>query len=496
MNTKALRQKVLDLAIHGKLVPQNPNDESATVLLEKIRAEKAEKIKKGEIKADKKDSFIFEGSDKRHYEQFADGSVKDIEDEIPFEVPEGWTWCRLGEVCELKGGKRIPAGLSATKEKTNHIYIRVTDMQNNSISDADLVYITDEIFEKIQRYTINKDDLYLTIAGTIGRVGEVPEIFDGMNLTENALKLTNISICKKYLMQIINTKLVQDYFESTYHQVAMPKLSLINASKTIIPLPPLAEQERIVSVIKSIFSQIDTLDQNKSDLQTAIKQTKSKILDLAIHGKLVPQDPNDEPAEELLKRIATSDNRPYEKVEEEPFEIPDSWKWVKLVDIGQTNIGLTYHPNDISNTGIIVLRSNNIQNDKLCFDDIVKVNSNTKILNNQYINNGDILICARNGSQSLVGKCVLLNNLKEKTSFGAFMAVFRSNYNRYILKYLQSKYFKDYMFESNSTQIHQLTQSMLKDALIPFPPEKEQVRIVAKIDELYSRLDQIQNNLV
>ena len=188
--------------------------------------------------------------------------------------------------------------------------------------------------------------------------------------------------------------------------------------------------------------------------------------------------------------------RPYEKVEEEPFEIFDSWKWVKLGDIGQTNIGLTYHPNDISNTGIIVLRSNNIQNDKLCFDDIVKVNSNTKILNNQYINNGDILICARNGSQSLVGKCVLLNNLKEKTSFGAFMAVFRSNYNRYILKYLQSKYFKDYMFESNSTQIHQLTQSMLKDALIPFPPKKEQVRIVAKIDELYSQLDQIQNNLV
>lgn len=98
-------------------------------------------------------------------------------------------------------------------------------------------------------------------------------------------------------------------------------------------------------------------------------------------------------------------------MDEEPFEIPDSWKWVKLGDIGQTNIGLTYHPNDISNTGITVLRSNNIQNDKLCFDDVVKVNPNTKILNNQYINNGDILICARNGSQSLVGKCVLINNV-------------------------------------------------------------------------------------
>ena len=105
MNTKALRQKVLDLAIHGKLVPQNSNDESATVLLEKIRAEKAEKIKKGELKADKKDSFIFVGSDKRHYEQFADGTVKDIEDEIPFKVPEGWTWERIGNVLELINGR-------------------------------------------------------------------------------------------------------------------------------------------------------------------------------------------------------------------------------------------------------------------------------------------------------------------------------------------------------------------------------------------------------
>ena len=163
----------------------------------------------------------------------------------------------------MKGGKRIPAGLSATKEKTEHIYIRVTDMQNNSISDTNLVYITDDIFEKIQRYTISKDDLYLTIAGTIGRVGEVPDKFNGMNLTENALKLTNISICKKYLMQLLDTKFIQDYFESTYHQVAMPKLSLTNASKTMLPLPPISEQKRIVSKIEELF---ETLDQIQSNL--------------------------------------------------------------------------------------------------------------------------------------------------------------------------------------------------------------------------------------
>ena len=505
MNTKALRQKVLDLAIHGKLVPQNPNDESAEVLLKKIREEKAEKIKKGELKADKKDSFIFTKEcefdedklgkcssgtrHKRHYEQFADGTVKDIEDEIPFDVPEGWTWCRLGEVCELKGGKRIPAGLSATKEKTNHIYIRVTDMQNNSISDADLVYITDEIFEKIQRYTINKDDLYLTIAGTIGRVGEVPEIFDGMNLTENALKLTNISICKKYLMQIINTKLVQDYFESTYHQVAMPKLSLINASKTIIPLPPLAEQERIVSVIKNIFSQIDTLDQNKSDLQTAIKQTKSKILDLAIHGKLVPQNPNDEPAEELLKRIATSDNRPYEKVEEEfDYEIPKNWRFCKVKDVCSVIMGQSPEGEAVSDDK----NGMEFHQGKICFGKkyLEESSSFTKHIT-KIAPKDSVLLCVR----APVG---IVNITEREICIGRGLCAvipkyeINSDFWFYWLQSLQS----DFEQKATGTTFRAISVDVIKNQFVAIPPHEEQNRIVNKINELYEQLDKIVLNLV
>ena len=498
MNTKALRQKVLDLAIHGKLVPQNPNDESATVLLEKIRAEKAEKIKKGELKADKKDSFIFVGSDKRHYEQFADGTVKDIEDEIPFEVPEGWAWCRLPEICVIP----ITDGTHQTptySDKENGVpFLSSKDVTSGKIDWSKIKYITKELHQELQkRIASKKDDILLAKNGTTGVAAIVEDetIFD-IYVTLAVIRPNQKIVYPKFLLNIINSPFCKNQFNEHLTGIGVPNLHLVDINKTFVPLPPLNEQRQITDKIGSYTVHIDELEKNKSDLQTAIKQAKSKILDLAIHGKLVPQDSNDEPAEELLKRIATSDNRPYEKVKEEPFEIPDSWKWVKLGDIGQTNIGLTYHPNDISNTGITVLRSNNIQNDKLCFDDVVKVNPNTKILNNQYINNGDILICARNGSQSLVGKCVLIDNLREKTSFGAFMAVFRSHYNQYILKYLQSKYFKDYMFESNSTQIHQLTQSMLKDALIPFPPENEQARIVSKIDELYFQLDQIQNNLV
>ena len=420
-------------------------------------------------------------------------------------MPEGWAWCRLGEVCELKGGKRIPAGLSATKEKTNHIYIRVTDMQNNSISDADLVYITDEIFEKIQRYTINKDDLYLTIAGTIGRVGEVPEIFDGMNLTENALKLTNISICKKYLMQIINTKLVQDYFESTYHQVAMPKLSLINASKTIIPLPPLAEQERIVSVIKSIFSQIDTLDQNKSDLQTAIKQTKSKILDLAIHGTLVPQDPKDEPAEELLKRIATSDNRPYKKFEEDevPFIIPFNWKWERLAKISSI-ISKGTTPRGGKNAycieGINYLRVENISADgTINLEDINHISENEHLtfLKRSILQENDVIISIAGtlGKIGIIRKCDLPMNTNQAIAFVRIsnLSIINLKYLRYVLESVELQ--RLLLSQTKVTSIPNLTLEIINNCPIPLPPIQEQNRIVSKIEELFSYLDTLSSNL-
>ena len=260
---KQAKSKILDLAIHGKLVPQDSSNEPASVLLEKLRAEKEAKIKAGELKRDKNDSYIYKSTtDNCYYEKFNGKEAVCIDEEIPFDIPKEWTWCRLSELAELKGGKRIPAGMSATKDKTDHIYIRVSDMKNDTITTDDLHYISDTIFEQIKQYIIGKDDLYLTIAGTIGRVGEVPELFDKMNLTENALKITNININKKYLLIVLKSPYVQDYFASTYHQVAMPKLSLTNASKTIIPLPPISEQKRIVSKSEEMFERLDQIQNN------------------------------------------------------------------------------------------------------------------------------------------------------------------------------------------------------------------------------------------
>ena len=341
MNTKALRQKVLDLAIHGKLVPQNPNDESAEVLLKKIREEKAEKIKKGELKADKKDSFIFTKEcefdedklgkcssgtrHKRHYEQFADGTVKDIEDEIPFEVPEGWAWCRLPEIAvSIFAGGDKPTICEKTKTNECTIPIFSNGIENNGL------------YGYTNKANVESPSVTISARGTIGFTCVREEPF--MPIVRLITITPNYGINLYYLKVVIDSLLVVGEGSS------IPQLTVPTIKEFILPLPPENEQKNIVEAITSIFENIDSLNKEKYDLQTTIKTTKSKILDLAIHGKLVPQDPNDEPAEELLKRISTSDNRPYEKVDEEPFEIPDSWKWVKLNDLAEIARGGSPRP--------------------------------------------------------------------------------------------------------------------------------------------------------
>ena len=179
--------------------------------------------------------------------------------------------------------------------------------------------------------------------------------------------------------------------------------------------------------------------------------------------------------------------------DEMPFELPVGWEWCSLSMIGQTNVGLTYHPEDVVGDGTIVLRSSNIVNGKLDFTDLVRVN--TPIRENQYIENNDIIICARNGSKSLVGKCAIIENIRERVSFGAFMAVYRTPLFQYVYHYLNTHTFKEIFYDGNSTAINQLTQSMIKLAKIPIPPLKEQKRITDTVTMLFSMLDQIEKSL-
>ena len=181
----------------------------------------------------------------------------------------------------------------------------------------------------------------------------------------------------------------------------------------------------------------------------------------------------------------------YENV---PFEIPENWVWTTIEDIAESNIGLTYKPTDICANGVPVYRSNNIQNRRICLKELVRVNTN--ILEKQYLQEGDLLICARNGSRNLVGKCAIIDNLNEPTSFGAFMAVCRSALNPWIFQILNSEYFNTYLDDSNSTAINQVTQKMLLAFQLPIPPAAEQERIICKLKQWYEYIDEIEDRKI
>ena len=519
MDTKALRQKILDLAIRGKLVPQDPNDEPASVLLERIRAEKQQMVKEGKLKPKdiKNDTVIFKGDDNLHYEQFQDGTVKCIEDEIPFELPDGWEWCRIRNIASVKGGKRLPKGESFSDDVTDHVYIRVTDMKNRTINTFGLKYISEEVFAKIQSYTIGKNDLYVTIAGTIGVVGEVPEILDGMNLTENAVKVCNISINKTFLCYVMLSELVQQQFQDKTHQVAMPKLALERILGTLIPVCPVKEQQLIVFSIKSALQIADTIEIQKDTLFELVSATKSKILDLAIRGKLVPQDPNDEPASVLLERIRAEkeelikqgkikrdkkesvifkgdDNSYYEKIgnkvncidEEIPFELSEGWAFIRLKTAWELISGRDLSPSEYNdkNDGIpYITGASNFRNGHIS---LVRWTTVPQVITRR----GDLLLTCK----GTIGE-IAHNNFGEAHIARQIMAI-RNIYSLNVD-------FLALCIEYSMTKIKQAAKGLIPgisredilNLVIPIPPTKEQENICNKLKTTFSAIEHIEKSL-
>ena len=246
-----LKKSILQEAVQGKLVPQDPSDEPAEALLERIRAEKQRLIKEDKIKKDKHESVIFR-RDNSHYEKL-DGVERCIDDELPFEIPDNWRWCRLGTIAAVLGGKRIPAGRKLTECNTGHVYIRVSDMTDGSVSTDRLLYVPEDIYPSISRYIINKDDVFITVAGTIGRVGKIPDELDGANLTENADRLVLAGVNQDWLIKVLQSGLIQEQIAEATTQVGQPKLAIARIERFLIPLPPLAEQHRIVQRIEELL---------------------------------------------------------------------------------------------------------------------------------------------------------------------------------------------------------------------------------------------------
>ena len=528
MDTKLLKQKILDLAIHGKLVPQNPNDEPASKLLEKIREEKQKLIAEKKIKADKNDSYIFVGDDNRHYEKFADGTVKDIEDEIPFEVPEGWAWCRLKEIGTIITGNTPSKNeVQYYNSKDIHFY-KPSDLEQgiNTINSEDYVSLLG--YEKSRK--LPKNSILVTCIGaTIGKTGLIRE--EGTcNQQINAILPSNIYIPELIYYWCISAY-TQTKIKTASSSTTLPILNKDGFSKIVIPLPPLVEQNQIVSKIGNFFEIIDSLETDKSDLQIAIKQTKSKILDLAIHGKLVTQDESDEPASVLLERLRaekeakikagelkrdkndsyiyknTTDNCYYEKFngkdpvcidEEIPFDIPDNWQWVKLNELADIARGGSPRPIEAfitdSSEGINWIKIGDTSPESKYI-----ISAKEKIIpegkkHSRYVHSGDFLLT---NSMSFGRPYILKIDGCIHDGWLVFGDIKESILQDYLYLALSSDYvYNAFSLVAAGSTVKNLKSETVKATLFPLPPISEQKRIVSKIEEMFERLDQIQNNLI
>ena len=300
IDTSALREKVLDLAIHGKLVPQDPNDEPASVLLERIRAEKEQMVKDGKLKAKdiKNDTVIFKGEDNLHYEKFSDGTVKCIEDEIPFDVPDGWAWCRLGNISSV-----IQYGLNNSAEQEGtHRFLRITDIQNGMVDWENVPFTTPK---DVDAYLLDKGDILFARTGaTVGKSFIVSELPYPSVYASYLIRIRLLGdVYPEYIYRFFNSKCYWEQITDKSVGVGQPNCNGTSLKELFIPLPPIEEQPKIISKSKIVLNHVQTIEYDKSDLTDISSSIKSKILDLAIRGKLVPQNQDDEPASVLLERI-------------------------------------------------------------------------------------------------------------------------------------------------------------------------------------------------
>lgn len=412
-------------------------------------------------------------------------------------MPDGWAWCRLGELFYHTTGKALK---KSNNKGSLRKYITTSNLYWNKFDFTEVreMYFTDDELDKC---TIKKGDLVLCNGGDVGRAAI-------WNYNEDICYQNHVSRLRPKIEGINNSLylyLLMFYKEQGMLNgkgVGITSLSANDLLSAIFPLPPLNEQNSIVTSIENIFEQIEHLDQEKSDLQTIIKQTKSKILDLAIHGKLVPQDPNDEPAEELLKRIVTSDNRPYKKFDDDiTFSLPKNWEWCYLGDICKVSSAKRVLQQDWKDSGIPFYRAREIaqlSNNENVKDDLFITPELYDELKNKYgvPVSGDLMISA----VGTIGKVYIVKESDcfyyKDASVICFSKKEKSIDSKYLKLCLESGFLQNQIYsQSTGTTVDTITINKAQEYLFPLPNIKEQQRIVSKIEELFLYLDTISSNL-
>ena len=525
MDTKALRQKILDLAIRGKLVPQDPSDEPASVLLERIREQKKQMVKEGKLKAKdiKNDTIIFVGEDNLHYEKFQDGSVKCIEEEIPFEVPEGWEWTRLGNLSSL-----IQYGLSNSAEaQGTHRLLRITDIQDGKVNWKDVPFTT---VENAENYLLRRDDIVFARTGaTVGKSFLVTELpFESVYASYLIRIRLFDCISPSYLYQFFNSYCYWEQITDKSVGVGQPNCNGTSLKELFIPLPPLHEQKRIVPAANALLKYASVIESERASLQEIINLAKSKILDLAIRGKLVPPDPNDEPASVLLERIRAEkeelirqgkikrykkesfifrgDDNSYYRYkngkavcidDDLPYEVPNGWIWAILPEVVLFQEGPGILKKDFRDEGIPLIRISGLQSDKVLLDgcnylDPVMVENKWKHFKLEL---GDVILCtsASIGKASIVGpEAVGAIPYTGQIRFKMTQSLIRE----YFLYFANSDTYLnqiDRMKTGNCIQHYGPTH--LKEVYIPIPPIEEQERIIKQLSSLLSSLYEIEESI-
>ena len=484
MNTKLLKQKILDLAIRGKLTQQLKSDGTAADLLKEISSA-----------SHSRPSETREGIHTVHAKKGA--KSKDLgqiipldKSEAPFEIPANWEWVRLGDVCELISGQDFPPEKYNAEKKGLPYITGASNFANNHV-----------ILNRWTEYPsiiAQEGDILLVCKGS----GYGNYVYADFEKAHIARQIMAIRISDKTLRAYVYNFLGSQYEHLKFQGNGLvPGIARNVVLDLVLPLPPLMEQQRIVEKIQEAFAEIDSIENNKELLKTHIKQARQKILDLAIHGKLVPQNKTDEPASVLLERI-TSDNPHYEKLIDIPFEIPDSWEWVKLGSVCKP-IKRGKSPKYIEQSNILVFAQKCNQKDgPVSLEKALYLDESTlnKYPKEEFLQKGDVIINSTGtGTLGRVGyfNVDLPHNIKGIVP-DSHVTTIRSVYVNpyYLYCFLKNK--QTYLEENGegSTNQKELKPHTIYDLEFPLPPLAEQKRIVDKIEEIFASLDEISLHLV
>ena len=537
MTADQLRKSILQQAIQGKLVPQDPNDEPASVLLERIREEKARLVEEKKIKKEKNPSIIFRGEDNSYYEKFTlSGEVKCIDEEIPFEIPNGWEWCRLEDISVFLSRGKSP---KYSEKKKYPVFAQKCNLKSGRISLDNAKFLDESTLPKWgDEYKLKDNDILVnsTGTGTVGRVGMFSKEILGdypFIVPDSHISVVRLSskMNSYYIYEVMNSMIIQQYIEDNLAGSTNQKELYIGIlQKSLIPLPSLAEQQRIVEKIEELIPYIEHYGKAQAELNTLNKnikeQLKKSILQYAIEGKLVPQDEAEGTAEELLLQIQAEklklyeegklkkkdleystifkdeDNKYYEKNGKECIDItndifldlPISWRWCRLKDIVSIFTGATFKKEEVGveNIDIRILRGGNIQPFKLTnrVDDIFLPKD--KVKESILLKKNDIVTPAVTSLEN-IGKMARVEFDLESTTVGGFVFILRQFYcndilSKYLLALLSSPVLIDYIksvTNKSGQAFYNISKNRLEMTLLPLPPLAEQQRIVESIDAIF-----------